>query len=443
MTSSSSSVPIEAETSLWFYADANNQPVGPLTFEALRQLSAAGTISPRTQVIQQGDSSWRTFAEVVPPTSIPRSTGLPSGSEAKKHSRIIPIGGLIFVYPLGLLLLWRCNAFAKRTKAVLALAFLPFFLAVLLAPRSTPTAPVIAGQVPSREPSEPGRGSIAYKIASLDAGRNIDTSAPTVREFQSLLRDVAAKTKLTEEAVADKVWVVRKHLVSEKKLEVSALELLKAAHKVVMNTTVEDPFDSTLAAIATIMFAEAEKHRGGNLGEVASAQVLAVMKTIEQMKQGGSATPVKTFRKSDFAIVFDGQMATEIGNADVQNLGELMAGISEGKATVEDAKECVFTFDAIRGSFKNVVGDYLIYAVPGSYRRTFEFALRRDPAFEREQQKHYPDIGEFYEELRRSTLDSRDPLRQGAVIVTGTTEFTTEGGFVKHLPVVKAIQLAP
>jgi hypothetical protein len=81
--------------------------------------------------------------------------------------------------------------------------------------------------------------------------------------------------------------------MSEKKVEVSALELLKAAHKVVMNTTVENPFDSTLAALATIMLAEWEKHRGDNLGETASAQLLALMKSVEQMKGGTGDTAAR------------------------------------------------------------------------------------------------------------------------------------------------------
>ena len=444
MTPSISSVPPEAPTPRWFYADAQNQPVGPVSFEALEQLAAIGTITPNTHVIQEGETSWRVFADVVPKTDTPQPPPLVANSTPpKKHSRLVPFGGLLFLYPLGLLLLWRCNAFVARTKVILAVVFLPWFLAVVFSPRSTDTSSVSATQVQPREPSTPGRDSIAFKLASLDAGRPIQTDAPSVRDFDSLLRDVAGKTKLTQEAVANKVWAVRKRLASEKKLEISALELLKAVHKVVMNTTVEQPFDSTLAALATMMLAEREKHRGGNLGEVSSAQLLALMKTIEQMKQGSTNAVGKTYRKSDFAVVFDGQMATEVGNADVPNLAGMIAGIHEGKATVADAKECVFLFDATRGSLKSVVGDYLIYAVPGSYRRTFEFALQRDPAFERKQQKHYPDISEFYEELRRSTLDSRDPLRQGAVIVTGTAEFTTEGGFVKQLPVVKSIQLAP
>jgi hypothetical protein len=58
----------------WYYADANNQPVGPLTTDALQSLLQGGTISLDTLVIQEGGTEWqplRTIISLTPPAAPP------------------------------------------------------------------------------------------------------------------------------------------------------------------------------------------------------------------------------------------------------------------------------------------------------------------------------------------------------------------------------------
>lgn len=73
--------------SLWFYADAHNQPVGPLPFRTIQTLATAGVIQPGTQVVESGRADWRVFAEITtrplsPPPS-PHSAPL-AGQPAQK-----------------------------------------------------------------------------------------------------------------------------------------------------------------------------------------------------------------------------------------------------------------------------------------------------------------------------------------------------------------------
>lgn len=51
----------------YFYADADNKPVGPLQREALESLKAAGVISEATMVIEEGASEWKALRELLSP----------------------------------------------------------------------------------------------------------------------------------------------------------------------------------------------------------------------------------------------------------------------------------------------------------------------------------------------------------------------------------------
>ena len=65
----------------------------------------------------------------------------------------------------------------------------------------------------------------------------------------------------------------------------------------------------------------------------------------------------------------------------------------------------------------------------------FQFALKRDAAFEAEQAKHYKGgLKAFYDE-NRGGLSSGDQLLQGAVVIVGMEPFTTKGGLVRQLAV--------
>ncbi len=49
---------IDPKKSLWFYANENNEPIGPLSFEQLTQLQKEGVITPQTNVLMDGGKKW-------------------------------------------------------------------------------------------------------------------------------------------------------------------------------------------------------------------------------------------------------------------------------------------------------------------------------------------------------------------------------------------------
>ncbi len=55
----------------YYYADADNQPQGPVTEEALKQLCNEGTISHDSFVIGEGETDWKTYRSICTPTPPP------------------------------------------------------------------------------------------------------------------------------------------------------------------------------------------------------------------------------------------------------------------------------------------------------------------------------------------------------------------------------------
>lgn len=49
----------------YYYSDANNKPVGPVTVEQLRQLAQDGVINNYTNVIVEGTSNWVPYGDIV------------------------------------------------------------------------------------------------------------------------------------------------------------------------------------------------------------------------------------------------------------------------------------------------------------------------------------------------------------------------------------------
>ena len=62
MTTSSPSTP----SVRWYYADANNQPTGPLAANALQSLYQSGTISADTLILPEGGTTWQPYHSVFP-----------------------------------------------------------------------------------------------------------------------------------------------------------------------------------------------------------------------------------------------------------------------------------------------------------------------------------------------------------------------------------------
>ena len=74
---------------IWFYANSENQPTGPVSMEELQQLAASGEIALETFVTREGDPEWRTFeiASLPPvpkPLPISKLPPLPSISDERK-----------------------------------------------------------------------------------------------------------------------------------------------------------------------------------------------------------------------------------------------------------------------------------------------------------------------------------------------------------------------
>ena len=132
----------------WFYADASDEPVGPLPFAELQRLAESGVISAKTQVVEEGGSEWRRFAEIAeePIAANPREETPPLLAKANTPPytsvRKFTILALGFVYPLGLLMLWRYSDFSKRTKTLVTSICSPIFLLGISGPGiiATPVA---------------------------------------------------------------------------------------------------------------------------------------------------------------------------------------------------------------------------------------------------------------------------------------------------------------
>lgn len=55
----------------FYYADENNQAVGPITEDQLRTLVRNGSIKPDTQVFQEGTTEWCQYGLIAPPPNPP------------------------------------------------------------------------------------------------------------------------------------------------------------------------------------------------------------------------------------------------------------------------------------------------------------------------------------------------------------------------------------
>ena len=107
--------------SLWYYADAENQPIGPLPFAELEKLVTTGVIQPGTQVIESGGADWRTFAQVAPPPATPLPPPLPRSAPPP-----LPQSGPVKAQSQS------PSGFTKRTKILAVVIAIPLLLIVAL-----------------------------------------------------------------------------------------------------------------------------------------------------------------------------------------------------------------------------------------------------------------------------------------------------------------------
>ncbi len=118
----------------WFYANAENQSVGPVTLAELHQFASSGQISPQTFVIQEGGSDWLTYADVAPKEHpIPNLPPPVPNMQSPKARRWPAVVCTIILYPFGLIALWLSKGYTKSQKLTLTGASIGVFVLSLLA----------------------------------------------------------------------------------------------------------------------------------------------------------------------------------------------------------------------------------------------------------------------------------------------------------------------
>ena len=92
----------------YYYADENNQAVGPITEDQLLALVRNGSITPDTQVLQEGTTEWCQYGLIAPPPNPPGMTTMqplhatPVGKpNAKNTSRVVLVTALAAAIILG------------------------------------------------------------------------------------------------------------------------------------------------------------------------------------------------------------------------------------------------------------------------------------------------------------------------------------------------------
>lgn len=72
----------------FYYADANSQPVGPLTLEEIRRFAKAGVVPPDVMVCEAGGEDWRPLSAFAapPPFATPPRTSPPLTASASRRS---------------------------------------------------------------------------------------------------------------------------------------------------------------------------------------------------------------------------------------------------------------------------------------------------------------------------------------------------------------------
>ena len=86
----SSLPPISNEPSLnlWRYADAQGRPRGPVSFDELKRLAAAGVVKPGTLVKTEGLNTWQPFssAACLPDSAVSPEPPLPPACDQQRSS---------------------------------------------------------------------------------------------------------------------------------------------------------------------------------------------------------------------------------------------------------------------------------------------------------------------------------------------------------------------
>ena len=64
----------------YYYANAQNQPTGPVELDALREMLASGLVTPMTNVLAEGSQSWMPLSSALKTTQPVATQGLAEGA---------------------------------------------------------------------------------------------------------------------------------------------------------------------------------------------------------------------------------------------------------------------------------------------------------------------------------------------------------------------------
>jgi len=91
----------------WFYTDAQNQAIGPVSFDDLNKMATAGIVMPETLVIPEGGTEWQPYRTMaVPPRppvpSPPVESHTPPPAKVRRWPAVLSV---LLLYPIGLIVL--------------------------------------------------------------------------------------------------------------------------------------------------------------------------------------------------------------------------------------------------------------------------------------------------------------------------------------------------
>lgn len=120
----------------FYYADAQSQPVGPLSIEEIRKIAEAGVVPPDVMVCEAGGDDWKPLNSLEPLGSPAREsrmqanvpTGLPPAAPARKTRRHVSME-LTDSGKTPKALLWGCNV---AWPAIIGIGAAIFFLVKIL-----------------------------------------------------------------------------------------------------------------------------------------------------------------------------------------------------------------------------------------------------------------------------------------------------------------------
>jgi hypothetical protein len=92
--------------STYYYGDAQQKTIGPLSFDELKNLARAGTIIGATPVIEHGGAQWKTWTEIESaqqPKPAAAATALPASDRSQASPSPIAWGAMFFALLLVIL----------------------------------------------------------------------------------------------------------------------------------------------------------------------------------------------------------------------------------------------------------------------------------------------------------------------------------------------------